>query len=323
MLSEYAAKAQVLRWRRPLRVLGLLTAAVLVLGAHYSRGRRDCTPPECQPPASPTVTNLLAGNPTAAILRGWSPSRSFRRVTVSAWGRMATLDSASLLTILKVNRVDLTHARRGVLLVPDSIAPEERYSPLPDSLPDLADFPKFVVVSRRVQAFGAYVNGHLVRWGPTSTGKAQTPTDSGLFFTTWKSRTTISTDDPSWVLDWYVNFMALKGVAFHQYGLPGRPASHGCVRLLEEDARWIYAWADQWVPGRGSRIKRYGTPVLVMGEYDYGAPAPWLALAEDPLADSVSTAEVGAALGPYLESLAAHRGDPRTLAVVTGGPRPL
>ena len=139
-----------------------------------------------------------------------------------------------------------------------------------------------MLVSRRVQAFAAYEHGVLVRWGPVGTGKAATPTDTGLFFTNWKSRTTISTDDPSWILDWYVNFIALKGVAFHQYELPGMPASHGCVRMLEADARWMYTWAEQWVPGRGSDVKRYGTPVLVFGDWQTGAPARgwawWMAM---------------------------------------------
>jgi len=35
-------------------------------------------------------------------------------------------------------------------------------------------------------------------------------------------------------------------VSFHKFDLPGYPASHGCVRLPEEDAKWIYDWADHW-----------------------------------------------------------------------------
>jgi hypothetical protein len=174
---------------------------------------------------------------------------------------------------------------------------------LPATVPALATSPKFIAVSRRVQAFGAYEYGRLVRWGPTSTGKASTPTDSGLFFTNWKSRTTISTEDPSWILDWYVNIIALKGVAFHQYDLPGRPASHGCVRLLEVDAKWVYRWAAQWVPGRGSHVKQYGTPVLIFGDYRYGAPAPWIGLAAGNSQAVVSGDELDSALTPELATI--------------------
>jgi lipoprotein-anchoring transpeptidase ErfK/SrfK len=302
-----------------LRVAMLLGSAGLMLGAHHNRQRPLCDPGECRAsaPASPAVVNLLEGHRAAATASRWSSTRSFRRVAESAWGRRAALDSADFQTILKINRIDERHARGRALMVPDSIAGELSYSPLPESLPNLRSIPKFVLVSRRVQAFGAYENGRLVRWGPTSTGKEATPTDSGLFFTNWKSRRAISTEDPSWILDWYVNFIALKGVAFHEYDLPGRPASHGCVRLLEIDARWVFQWADQWVPGRGQTVREYGTPVLVMGDYDYHAPAPWLRLAEDPEADRVTPDEVDVALRPKLGIIAA-RGGPVRMEVALG-----
>jgi L,D-transpeptidase catalytic domain len=286
----------------------VLGGAGFMLGAHHSKGHSVCPSAMCLPTGAVgmAAANSHAGHAGAATLDNWSSARSFRRVSEVAWGRRAALDSAELLAVLKINRIDEKHARGRTLLIPDSIGPELGYSPLPDSLPSLGHIPKFVLVSRRVQAFGAYENGKLVRWGPTSTGKEATPTDSGLFFTNWKSKRAISTDDPSWILDWYVNFIALKGVAFHEYDLPGRPASHGCVRLLEVDARWMFRWADQWVPGRGHAVKEYGTPVLVMGDYDYHAPAPWTRLAEDPGADRVPTEEIEAVLRPHLGIIAAR-----------------
>jgi hypothetical protein len=252
------------------------------------------------------IPSIHAGAAAAATLDGWSRTRSFRRLTLAQWGGAAALDSAQQLTVLKLNRVDEKFARRRALLVPDSVAPELEYAPFPGTIFSLRGSPKFVLVSRRVQAFAAYEHGVLVRWGPISSGKAATPTDTGLFFTNWKSRTTISTDDPSWILDWYVNFIALKGVAFHQYELPGRPASHGCVRMLEADARWIYTWAEQWVPGRGSNVKRYGTPVLVFGDWQTGAPAPWLGVVDGDPRAAVSSWEVAAALAPHIEEVAAR-----------------
>ena len=308
-------------WGTGLKVLGLLGAAGLMLGAHHSQRLRACSTPECAAAPIPAIPDIHGGHAGAETTRSWSSTRSFRRVAAAEWGRHAALDSAALLTVLKINRVDAGHARRGHLLVPDSIAAELDYSPFPNSLPELVSFPKFVVVSRRVQAFGAYENGTLVRWGPTSTGAAATPTDNGLFFTNWKSRQTISTDDPSWILEWYVNFIASKGVAFHEYALPGRPVSHGCVRLLEVDAFWLYRWAEQWVPGRGGAVRRYGTPVLVMGDYDYDAPPPWRGLARDPAADRVTPEEVELALLPHIEVLADRR-PVSTRVVRYSGPQP-
>jgi hypothetical protein len=280
------------------QALTLLLAAASLLGAH-NRTRNLAAAP-AGPPQTPA--SLLAGHGTAAA-RGWSPALSFRLVDPRGWGRMAALDSAALLTVLKLNRVDFRHAQRTALVVPDSIADELDYAPFPASVPALAGVPKFLAVSRRVQALAAYEDGRLVRWGPVSTGRAETPTDAGLFFTNWKSRRTISTENPSWILDWYVNIIALKGVAFHEYELPGRPASHGCIRLLEADARWLYTWADQWVPGRGSEVKRWGTPVLVFGEFDYTGRAPWLDLPADPAAHRVTPAELEQALRPHLATL--------------------
>lgn len=302
-----------------LRVSTVLVGAALVLGAHNSSAGADCPAIECPPPTrlGGTVANIQEGHGEAAAARGWSSARAFRRIAEPAWGRRAALDSAELLTVLKINRVDAKHARGRQLLVPDSIGPELGYSPVPDTIPDLVRIPKFVLVSRRMQAFGAYENGVLVRWGPTSTGKRATPTDSGLFFTNWKSKRAISTEDPSWILDWYINFISLKGVAFHEYELPGHPASHGCVRLLEADARWMFQWTEQWVPGRGQVVKEYGTPVLVMGDYDYDAPAPWTELAENPEADRLTTTEVASALRPHL-ALITERSAPAAMDVALG-----
>ena len=300
MDRNLAGRSGVGRWVRVVAVLG---AAAAMLGAHYREHRVPA-------PQALEAANLLAGHPTAVTSFGWSRARHFHLVPAESWGRFAALDSAERQVIHKLNRIDADRLGHRWIVVPDSIDAELSYSPLPESLPILATVPKFILVSREVQAFGAYDNGVLVRWGPTSTGKLTTPTDSGLFFTNWKSRHAISTDDPTWLLDWYVNFVALKGIAFHQYDLPGRPASHGCVRLLEVDAQWLYQWTDEWVPGRGSDVKRYGTPVLVMGDYAYDAPAPWLDLPTNPRADKLDQAAVDTALASHVATILSRLAGP-------------
>jgi len=306
MYSNLTVGSKVSRGASAFKALAVLGLGAAMLGAHY-RERHASLTQVAVPQVLPAP--ILDGVGSAAAFgRGWSPARSFRLVAFDQWGRFAALDSAEQLTVLKLNRVDRAHARRRNLVVPDSLLNELDYAPFPAQVRELAEVPKFITVSRRVQAFAAYEYGQLVRWGPTSTGKASTPTDSGLFFTNWKSRTAISTDDPSWILDWYVNIIALKGVAFHQYELPGKPASHGCVRLLEQDARWIYGWADQWVPGRGSHVKVYGTPVLIFGDYAYGQPAPWLGLTTGDSSAVISTGELSEALAPNLTTIAERAG---------------
>jgi hypothetical protein len=78
---------------------------------------------------------------------------------------------------------------------------------------------------------------------------------------------------------WYFNFGNREGLALHAYALPGYPASHGCIRLLERDARWLFDWGDTWIlDTTETRVLRPGTPILIFGEYDFDAPPPWRSL---------------------------------------------
>jgi L,D-transpeptidase catalytic domain len=78
---------------------------------------------------------------------------------------------------------------------------------------------------------------------------------------------------------WYFNFGNREGLAFHEYALPGEPAGHGCIRLLERDAQWLSEWGETWMPDASSlRIMTLGTPVFIVGRYDFNAPPPWHSL---------------------------------------------
>lgn len=136
--------------------------------------------------------------------------------------------------------------------------------------------PKALVVHQPSQTFGGYEHGRLVRWGPISSGREGHQTPSGLFHLNWKSPGRHSTVDADWYMPLYFNFHNERGLAFHQFTLPGRPASHACVRLLERDARWLYDWGEGWVlDERGWNVLDRGTPVLVLGQYDFDVPPPW------------------------------------------------
>jgi hypothetical protein len=256
------------------------------------------------------------------------PAQSFHPFAVQssrAWRAYASrLGPQRLAVVFKINRIDAGHVGRGdTLAIPDAFGDttnvasgpvdEAQFSPFPLTMPVLDSIPKLFAVSRRVQAFGAYEHGRLVRWGPTSTGKKSTPTPDGLFHATWKARETISTENPEWILPWYVNFENRRGLSTHQYALPGYPASHACVRLLEADARWLYGWVDQWrVAPDGDTVLEEGTPFLLFDEYAFGQRRPWKRLLQEPAAASVSAAELEAALAPHLgtirESLLAQAG---------------
>ena len=203
--------------------------------------------------------------------------------------------------ILKVNRIDSRHARKGrTLVVPEETAGFMDLSPFPKEIESAGGITKLLLVSRRVQAFAAYESGKLIRWGPVSTGKKSTPTPTGLYFTNWKAKETRSTVNSSWILPWCFNLDNFEGISFHQYEMPGFPASHGCVRLLDEDARWIYKWADQWILAKSGQLAAYGTPVFIFGDYDYKAQPPWKRLIDDPTATTVPLSELEGLLNKHL-----------------------
>lgn len=77
-----------------------------------------------------------------------------------------------------------------------------------------------MVVDLPAQVFAAYEHGYLVRWGPVSSGKADTPTPSGEFRLNWRAVSRRSSINRSWLLEWYFNIHNTRGIAFHKYALP-------------------------------------------------------------------------------------------------------
>lgn len=208
-----------------------------------------------------------------------------------------------LSTVLKLNRKDTRHiARNDTLIVPDTLMEFMAYSPFPPRLPFLDSIPKLIVVNQRIQAIAAYERSNLVRWAPVSTGKESTPTDNGLYHTNWKSRKRRSTVNNDWIMEWYWNLGNFSGVSMHQYDLPGYPASHACVRLPEDDARWFYDWAESWRLHDG-RIAAHGTPVVLYGEYPFDGIAPWKLLPEHPDTTQVYVRELRSVLEEYLPTI--------------------
>lgn len=226
---------------------------------------------------------LLLSAPAAAQM----PSAAYRveplPKTPAELARRFTPAQVDILEML--NRRDRGHLLRvdpptPGLLVPaiwreDPLA----YSPFPQTWPAAEAHPTSIVVHQAMQAFGAYENGRLVRWGPVSAGRKETPTPEGVFNLTWRARSRRSTDNEDWLLEWYFNFVNERGVSFHLFDLPGYPASHACVRLLLRDAQWLYGWGEQWKLDETKRtVTTPGTPVVVLGTYPFGAPPTWLSL---------------------------------------------
>ena len=181
----------------------------------------------------------------------------------------------------KLNRADVGHLEQlREVVVPEWWTDDELlYSVLPMRYSASEPWSKFLVVYLPGQLFGAYEFGHLVRWGPVSSGSRSGPTGSGIFALNWRSTGRASTVDPDWFMRWYFNFGSREGLALHSYALPGYPASHGCIRLLERDAQWLFEWGQPWVlDPTAARVLKSGTPVLIFGDYDFDAAPPWRSL---------------------------------------------
>ncbi|MCM4155671.1 L,D-transpeptidase [Gramella sp. AN32] len=213
-----------------------------------------------------------------------------------------------LKNILALNRIEEKRLSRQKSIIVPECASEEflAYSPLPETVTTIQCVPKAVLISQRVQAFGLYENGELIKWGPISSGKKSTKTPNGLNYGNYKAVRKISSVDESWILPYYFNFMNYEGVGVHQYELPGYPASHGCVRLYMDDAKYIFDWATMWELESG-KIEKNGTPFMVFGEYDYASEKPWLTMHENENVNILSVEEI-ATLENYMLK---YQSDPR------------
>lgn len=233
---------------------------------------------------------------------------SYEKVNAKQWIKLHGRDS--LLPIIPaVNRTDSANiALLDSILIPVMLTAEpENYFPFPFEVKALEDIPKIIFFSYPAQAFGAYENGRLVYAGPTNMGRKKDTTPTGLFFTNWKAEETTSTFNDEWNLKWNFNIKNKDGIGWHQYAMPGYPASHSCLRLLEKDARYLYDWADQWVLDSVENVLANGTPVIVFGSYPFGKKRPWLKLAEDAHALDISTQELEGLATPFLSEISRQR----------------
>lgn len=205
-------------------------------------------------------------------------------------------------TILALNRLDAKNAwRADTLVIPEKISKDFMdYSPFPYQLDILNDVKKFVVFSYPIQAYGVYENGKLLKWGPTSMGKKSAQTKRGLMFANWKKELAISTVNSSWKLPYNFNIHNTLGIGWHQFDLPGFPASHSCLRLLMDDAKWLYNFGDQWILNKGgATTKAKGTPVIVFGDYGWGKKKPWKQLYLDPKATDYTVEQMNEIIEPH------------------------
>jgi lipoprotein-anchoring transpeptidase ErfK/SrfK len=113
--------------------------------------------------------------------------------------------------------------------------------------------PLLIAVALNSQRVTLYSNGVAIAHSPISTGTASHPTPTGIFSIIQKSRyhrSNLYSDAPMP----YMQRITWSGVALHQGVLPGYPASHGCIRLPEKFAQYLWG------------VTRMGARVIVTRE---------------------------------------------------------
>lgn len=229
---------------------------------------------------------------TAWVLQHETNNSIFARADLYKWAGDGDqgLGKDRLAMVQFMNRVYLNDLRIGdTLVVPSHLGLDPRaYAPFPRRYEGARGFDKLFVIHKGVQAWAAYENGELERWGLVNTGAVDSRTPSGRYNFNWKELDRISTLSPPgerWRMRWVFNFHHERGIHVHQYRMPiGQPASHGCVRLITQDAQWIYDWADGWrttagtaadgLPSANGRVIEQGTTVLVLGDGEEPVSGP-------------------------------------------------
>lgn len=208
-----------------------------------------------------TVRSLSQGNPDiqAALIERLSPEQ--------------------LLLLQSLNRRSLKYfqASDSILVPRNWKRPFLSHAPFPQFLADARKLPQLLVVDLAIQAFGAYQDGALVRWGAIASGRKSMATPTGAYQLIFRQRLRISSFNETWRMEWYFNFDNVVGNAFHAGFFSGLPTSHGCVRLHLPDALWLYEWGrERRVDPETQSFLQAGTPVIIQNAFDFEQRPLWL-----------------------------------------------
>jgi hypothetical protein len=153
--------------------------------------------------------------------------------------------------VMRLNRVNIPLQPGMVIAIPNELSGVTVMDIAPFSKQIPATGKKLIVVDPAKYAWGAYdENGQLVKWGPAAGGKDYCP-DTGSDCRTKTGEFTVYLEgtkhcksskfplpDGGAPMPYCMFFHG--GYAIHASSdVPGYHASHGCVRVYLEDARWL------------------------------------------------------------------------------------
>ena len=158
---------------------------------------------------------------------------------------LESLFGADWILVARFNRIDRRHIYPGMTIkVPDNMTDIRTYTPLPQFYQPAARHEKYILVVVTEQWLGAYEHGKLVFSTPAATGKETTETPIGMFSISARDRHHTSSlyktagDEEQYPMDNALRFhIGIDNVSYwlHARDLPGRPASHGCIGLFDEE----------------------------------------------------------------------------------------
>lgn len=185
-----------------------------------------------------------------AHLCGYSGFKCVEVKKGDTWAKMFP-DRRKREIVKRLNRTNVALRHRNWIVIPTNLnrITHMDMSPFPDQREPNGK--RTLIVNLGLQAFGAYdENGNLVHWGPVSGGKGwcedvnracKTATGNykiyrkqgaGCISSAFPVETGGGAPMP-YCMHYY------NGYALHGALLPGFNASHGCVRLFNDDAKWL------------------------------------------------------------------------------------
>lgn len=200
------------------------------------------------------------------------------------------------LTVARFNRIDRRHVYPGMTLkAPVDLEAARNYTPMPGEYPPAKKYDKYVLINLAEQWLGAYEYGKLKFSMPAATGANGHETPTGIFRVDARHQTHTSslykTEDQTaqYPMDNAIRFhIGADNVSYwiHARDLPGKPASHGCVGLYDEEMQnRVYGLPSQ--PVMRDSTKLYDWAV---GEAEYEDDSGDLELLEDgPVIEIIGT----------------------------------
>ncbi len=228
--------------------------------------------------------------------------------------------------VARLNRIDRRHTYPGMTIrVPVNMNDIRNYTPMPSFYEPAKPYDKYIVVNLTEQWIGAYEYGKLKLSMPAASGMDGHNTPTGVFRIDARHQEHTSslykTEDQQdqYPMDYAFRFhVGEDNVSYwiHARDLPGRPASHGCIGVYDEemqnrmygipekpvlnDAKKLYDWAvgeDDYEDDSGElELLEDGPVVEVTGRNPKYRSAPF----ESFVAKSGTMTKIMASLGDLL-----------------------